>query len=73
VLSLAYALISVANGLAFISQKEVAKLTAEWPVGRFVDIWNGFAGVAPFGELKPVKKFTDRKVAVARICKRSSA
>jgi hypothetical protein len=26
-----------------------------------------FAGVAPFGELKPVKKFTDRKVAVGRI------
>jgi Protein of unknown function (DUF3489) len=56
-----------ASGLAFSSQKELAKLTAEWPVGRFVEIWNGFAGVAPFGELKPVKKFTDRKVAVARI------
>jgi hypothetical protein len=56
-----------AAGLLFSSQKELAKLTAEWPVGRFVEIWNGFAGVAPFGELKPVKKFTDRKIAVARI------
>jgi hypothetical protein len=55
------------SGLAFSSQKELAKLTAEWPVGRFVEIWNGFAGVAPFGELKPVKKFTDRKVVAARI------
>jgi hypothetical protein len=58
---------SGATGLAFCSQKELAKLTAEWPVGRFVGIWKGFAGVAPFGELKPVKKFTDRKTAVARI------
>jgi Protein of unknown function (DUF3489) len=57
-----------ANGLAFSSQKELAKLTAEWPAGRFIGIWNGFAGVAGFGaDLKPVKKFTDRKAAVARI------
>jgi hypothetical protein len=56
-----------AAGLAFSSRTELAKLTAEWPVGRIVEIWNGFAGVAPFGELKPVKRFTDRKVAVARI------
>jgi hypothetical protein len=57
----------VATGLAFSSQKELAKLAAEWPVSRFIEIWNGFAGVAPFSELKPVKKFTDRKVAVGRI------
>src|SRR5215469_9512417 len=55
------------GGLAFSSQKELGKLGAEWPVSRFIEIWNGFAGVAPFGELKPVKKFTDRKVAVGRI------
>jgi Protein of unknown function (DUF3489) len=53
--------------LVFSSQKELAKLGADWPIGRFIEIWNGFAGVAPFGELKPVKKFTDRKTAVARI------
>jgi Protein of unknown function (DUF3489) len=34
-----------------------------------VDTWNSFASVAPFHELKPVKKFTDRKAAVARIFK----
>jgi hypothetical protein len=39
----------------------VVKLTAEWPVSRLIDTWNGFAGVAPFDELKPVKKFTSRK------------
>jgi hypothetical protein len=32
-----------------------------------VDTWNSFAGAAPFDELKPVKKFTSRKYAVARI------
>ena len=43
--------------------------TAEWPVSRLVETWNSFAGVAPFDELKPVRKFTDRKAAVARIFK----
>jgi hypothetical protein len=40
---------------------------ASWPRTRPVEIWNSFAGVAPFTTLKPVKKFPDRKVAVARI------
>jgi hypothetical protein len=52
-----------------LSAKELAKLTAEWPASRLVDIWNSFAGVAPFDDLKPIKKFTDRKAAVARIWK----
>jgi Protein of unknown function (DUF3489) len=52
---------------AFDSEKELAKLVAEWPVARLLDLWNSFAGVAPFQELKPVKKFTNRSVAVARI------
>jgi hypothetical protein len=52
----------------FANEKELAKLAAEWPTDRLVQIWNGFAGVAgPFGDLKPIKKFTDRKTAVARI------
>ena len=51
----------------FGSAKELAKLTAAWPAARLADTWNSFAGVAPFDELKPVKKFTDRKAAVARI------
>src|SRR5579885_1351831 len=49
--------------------KEFAKLAANWPAERLVEIWNSFAGAAPFDDLKPVKKFTDRKTAVARIWK----
>jgi integrase/recombinase XerD len=52
---------------SFSNPKELAKLTAEWPASRLVETWNSFAGVAPFDELKPVRKFTDRKAAVARI------
>ncbi|MGD1095767.1 MAG: DUF3489 domain-containing protein [Bryobacteraceae bacterium] len=52
---------------AFTNQKELAKLTAEWPASRLVETWNSFAGVAPFDDLKPVKKFTSRTAAVARI------
>jgi Protein of unknown function (DUF3489) len=52
---------------SFSNSKELAKLTAEWPASRLVDTWNSFAGVAPFHALKPVNKFTSRKVAVARI------
>jgi hypothetical protein len=51
----------------FSSEKDLTKLAANWPADRLVEIWNGFAGVPPFGDLKPVKKFTDRKTAVARI------
>ena len=52
----------------FSSEKELAKLSTEWPISRFVEVWNSFAGIAGFGgDLKPLKKFTDRKTAVARI------
>ena len=52
----------------FASEKELAKLAANWPADRLVNTWNSFAGVAGFGaDLKPVKKFTDRKTAVKRI------
>lgn len=53
----------------FASAKEFAKLSSGWPVTRFPEIWNTFAGVVPFDGLKPVKKFTDRKSAVNRIWK----
>ena len=53
----------------FTSEKEFAKLSSDWPINRFVDVWNAFAGVVPFDMLKPVKKFTDRKTAVSRIWK----
>ena len=52
---------------SFSTAKELAKLTAEWPASRLVETWNSFAGVAPFDDLKPVKKFTNRKSAVTRI------
>ncbi|MCC6363076.1 MAG: DUF3489 domain-containing protein [Bryobacterales bacterium] len=51
----------------FASEKEFAKLSSGWPITRFVEVWNGFAGVVPFDTLKPVRKFTDRKTAIARI------
>jgi hypothetical protein len=51
---------------SFTNQKELGKLTAEWPASRLVEIWNSFAGITPFDDLKPVKKFTSRKAAVAR-------
>ena len=53
----------------FSSEKELGKLAADWPSQRLLDIWNSFAGAAPFAELKLVKKFTDRKSAVERIWK----
>ena len=51
----------------FTCQKELAKASAEWPISRLVETWNGFAGTPGFDDLKPLKKFTDRKVAVNRI------
>jgi len=51
----------------FSSAKELAKLAAEWPAPRLIEVWNSFAGVAPFDDLKPVKKFPNRKAAVTRI------
>ena len=51
----------------FATEKEFAKLSSGWPISRFVEVWNDFAGAVPFDDLKPVKKFTDRKTAVSRI------
>jgi hypothetical protein len=53
----------------FASEKDLAKLAANWPAERLIQIWNGFAGAVPFDDLKPVKKFTNRKTAVARVWK----
>jgi hypothetical protein len=49
------------------TQKEFSKATAEWRISRLVEVWNSFAGVAPFTDCKPVKKFENRGVAAARI------
>jgi len=51
--------------LVVTSEAELA--SSPLSVGQLVGIWNGFAGVVPFDDLKPVKKFTDRKTAVNRI------
>ncbi len=51
----------------FSSSQDLANLANSWPATRLVDGWNHRAGVPPFDPLKPVKKFTSRKVAVARI------
>ena len=45
----------------FDSQAALAKVSTEWPLSRFVEIWNGIPGQTP------VKKFQDRKKAVARV------
>ena len=51
----------------FSSEKQLARLAAAWPIARLLGVWNSFAGVAPFHDLKPVRKFTNRKAAVTRI------
>src|SRR6266581_8782435 len=47
----------------FTSEEELAQLAADWPGSRLVDIWNRIPG------LTPVKRFTNRGVATARIWK----
>ncbi len=51
----------------FATEKELAKVASGWPMDRLVETWNGFAGVAPFSDLKPVKKFENREKATRRI------
>jgi len=47
----------------FDSQVTLAKLSADWPMSRFVEIWNSIPGNTE------VRKLGDRKKAVARIWK----
>ncbi len=47
----------------FRSEQNLAELAANWPGSRLVEVWNGIPGVVP------VKKFTNRKIAVERIWK----
>jgi len=51
----------------FASHQELAKLVEDWSGTRLVEIWNSFAGAAPFNDLRLVKRFTSRKAAVERI------
>jgi hypothetical protein len=45
----------------FRSAKELAKLAANWPGSRLLEIWNSLPGVSP------VRRFTSRQTAVNRI------
>ncbi len=47
--------------MTFDSLGALNKVSAEWPMSRFVEIWNSIPGQSP------VKKFQDRKKAVARV------
>jgi hypothetical protein len=51
----------------FTNAAEFGKVTLDWPLSRLAQVWNSFAGVAPFGDLKPVKKFENRGAAIRRI------
>ena len=50
-----------ATAIPFDSQAAFARVSADWPLSRFVEIWNSISGH------KQVSKFADRKKAVARI------
>jgi cell division septation protein DedD len=52
---------AVKNAERFRNEAGLAKLAADWPAQRLVDIWNSLPGVTP------VKKFKDRATAVKRI------
>jgi hypothetical protein len=54
---------AVPNAERFRNEAGLAKLAADWPAARLVEIYNSLPGVSP------VKKFTDRKTAVSRIWK----
>ena len=49
------------NAECFRNEAELAKLAADWPGARLIDIWNRLPGATP------VKKFKDRATAVSRI------
>lgn len=47
--------------IQFASAAALAKISANWPLSRWVEIWNSIPGHTP------VKKFQDRRKAVARV------
>ena len=54
---------AVPNSERFGNEAALAKLAADWPGARLVDVWNSLPGATP------VKKFKDRATAVSRIWK----
>jgi len=65
----------IAGAEYFSSEEELAHLAASWPVAgargrgssKLIELWNSLPGVTP------VKKFTDRQTALARIWKAAQA
>jgi hypothetical protein len=55
----------IAGARYFSSAKELDAL--DLGASRLAETWNGFAGAVPFDDLKSVKKFENRYVAVSRI------
>src|SRR5437588_11054250 len=51
----------ISNAQWFRSEAELAELAAGWPAARLVAIWTSLPGVTP------LKRFQDRKTAIARI------
>jgi hypothetical protein len=54
---------AVANAGHFRTEAQLAKLAADWPMMKLIEIWNSLPGVSP------VNKFKDRATAVGRIWK----
>ena len=54
---------AVPNSERFSNEAALAKLAANWPAARLVEIWNSLPGATP------VKKFKDRATGVSRIWK----
>jgi hypothetical protein len=54
---------ALANAERFSNEAALAKIAADWPASRLVEIWNSLPGETP------VKKFKDRATAVSRIWK----
>ena len=54
---------AVPNSERFGSEAALAKIAANWPASRLIEIWNSLPGE------NPVRKFKDRATAVSRIWK----
>jgi len=54
---------AVPNAERFRNEAGLAKLAADWPAAKLIEIWNSLPGATP------VKKFKDRGTAVSRIWK----
>jgi hypothetical protein len=55
------------SGAVLATAAQFSQAAASWPASRLVEVWNSFAGLLPFVELKEVKRFTDHTSAVMRI------